>query len=293
MDRTNKLFEEWTTLQPLKPEDQKRLDDKLNLEFNYNSNHIEGNTLTYGETILVNEFASIIEDEKGEDVASMKAHMLGLCYVRKLAGDQLIPLMEKQIKELNEILLVKNFEKFNSLTGVKYTIHVGQYKEYQNFTKTEAGEEFYYATPDDTPELMRNLVSWYNKEVKSEKLNPIELAALFHYRYIRIHPFEDGNGRIARLLVNYILLRFGYPMVIIRSENKDEYLQALHQCDVAVGLTPGEGAVASLEDIQPFVKYLNKEIESSLNLGIKAAKGESIIEDKDWRKTLKVSNSVS
>jgi Fic family protein len=84
------------------------------------------------------------------------------------------------------------------------------------------------------------------------------LAALFHYRYIRIHPFEDGNGRIARLMVNFILSRHNYPMIVVRSRKKQEYLEALHQADMYVGPVPSEGAHAELKDIKPFMKYFTE-----------------------------------
>ena len=102
---------------------------------------------------------------------------------------------------------------------------------------------------------MGDLVDWYNAAEQEGKLSPIELAALFHYRYIRIHPFEDSNGRIARLMVNYILTRHNYPMIVIRSRKKSEYLDALHQTDIEVGPLPNDGAHANIKYIHPFLKY--------------------------------------
>ena len=102
---------------------------------------------------------------------------------------------------------------------------------------------------------MTDLVDWYNEAEKKGKHSPIELAALFHYRYIRIHPFEDGNGRIARLLVNYILAKHDIPMIVIRSRKKTEYLEALHSTDLAVGSAPSDGAKASIRSISPFLRY--------------------------------------
>ena len=79
-----------------------------------------------------------------------------------------------------------------------------------------------------------------------------------NYRYIRIHPFEDGNGRIARMMVNYILCRHGYPMIVVRSRKKGEYLEALHKTDLTVGSTPSLGAHASKRYIQQFLTYFTK-----------------------------------
>jgi Fic family protein len=102
---------------------------------------------------------------------------------------------------------------------------------------------------------MTDLINWYNSEEEAGRLTPIELAALFHYRYIRIHPFEDGNGRIARLMVNYILARHGLPMIVVRSRKKQDYLEALHQADLNVGKVPSDGAHARINDIAPFLQY--------------------------------------
>jgi Fic family protein len=137
-----------------------------------------------------------------------------------------------------------------------YVIHAGQYKTRPNSVITRYGDRFEYASPEETPALMAGLVDWYNRAEQEGKLSPIDLAILFHYRYIRIHPFEDGNGRIARLMVNYILSRHGYPMIVVRSRLKQDYLEALHRADLIVGSTPADGAHASLKDIRPFHKYM-------------------------------------
>lgn len=74
-------------------------------------------------------------------------------------------------------------------------------------------------------EKMRDLVEWYKDN--KEKLHPIELSAEFHFRYVYIHPFIDGNGRSARLLMNLILMKNGYPISVIKNEDRDEYMKAL------------------------------------------------------------------
>lgn len=115
---------------------------------------------------------------------------------------------------------------------------------------------FYYATPEETPALMSDLVQWYNEAAASNEFSPIELAAIFHYRYIRIHPFEDGNGRIARLLVNYIMKQHNWPMMVVKTKNKVSYLNALAQADANVGPVPSDGAHADYTLILPFVEHM-------------------------------------
>lgn len=261
------------------------------LEFNYNSNHIEGNTLTYGQTELLLMFGKVDGDAKMHDLEEMKAHNVGLKMMQEEAQATDRPLTEYFIRELHRTLLREDYTVQKELLDgsiTTYTVHAGQYKTRPNSVKTVTGEIFEYASPEETPALMSDLVGWYNSTVESGELSALELASLFHYRYIRIHPFEDGNGRIARLLVNFILLRAGYPMIIVRSDDKDKYLSALNRSDIAVGLTPSDGAHAEQAQIQPFVEYMKGCLERALDIRIRAAKGESIEEENDWRKKLLV-----
>jgi Fic family protein len=155
-------------------------------------------------------------------------------------------------------------------------VKTGEYKSRPNSVITATGETFHYASVEETPAFMTALVRWYNEEAGKKERSPIELAALLHYRYIRIHPFEDGNGRIARLLVNFVLHRYRYPMIVIHADDKPNYLRILHQCDVEAGLTPSDGSNASFEDVTPFVDYLKNLLIHALETAIKAAQGEKI-----------------
>lgn len=291
MDKIATLYKEWQSLQPLKESDQARLDRKFMLEFNYNSNHIEGNTLTYGQTEMLLIFGKVVESANMKDLEEMKASNVGLKMIKEMALDKEQPLTEYFIRTLHQTLLREDYTVYRQLpddTNTSYVVHAGQYKTRPNSVITATGERFEYASPEETPALMTDLIQWYNEAEAKGDLSPIELASLFHYRYIRIHPFEDGNGRVSRLLVNYILYRHGYPMIVVKSADKDNYLTALNRCDVAVGPVPSDGAHADLSQITPFVEYLSKCLESALNISIKAAKGESIEDADDWRKNLKL-----
>ena len=119
---------------------------------------------------------------------------------------------------------------------------------------------------------MEELLVWFRKEKEKAKVNPILLASLFHYRFIRIHPFDDGNGRIARILMNFILMQFGYPPVIIKTEDKENYYAVLRLADA--------------DELKPFIEYIAQNLVHSLQIMIKGAKGEDIEELDDLDKEL-------
>ena len=93
-------------------------------------------------------------------------------------------------------------------------------------------------------------------------------------------------------MVNYILYRHGYPMIVVKSADKKNYLTALNRCDVATGPIPSDGAHAELSQISPFVEYMSKCLIRALEISIRCAKGERIEEADDWKKNLKKSKLV-
>ena len=262
-----KALEAWRALQPLKEKDRDRLSRRFTVDFNYNSNQIEGNTLTYGQTEILLLFGKVIGEADVRDVQEMTASNVGLKMMTEEAKVKEMPLTQNFIRTLHKTLLREDYTVYRERPGgvqTSYTVHAGTYKTRPNSVITRYGDRFDYASPEETPSLMTDLVDWYNEAEKEGKLSPAELAALFHYRYIRIHPFEDGNGRIARLIVNFILCRHDYPMIVVRSRKKSEYLEALHQADLAVGPVPADGAHAELSDIKPFMKYFNELVATEV-----------------------------
>lgn len=277
-EKLNSLFEHWMSLQPLTEKEQSSFSRRFTIEYNYNSNHIEGNTLTYGQTELLLMFGAVSGEGHLQDFTEMKASQVGLEMMSQEVKESHMPLTQHFIRTLHKTLLREDYTVYRNLPGgqqTSYVIHAGQYKTRPNSVITRYGDRFEYASPEETPALMTDLVNWYNDAEQSGKYSVVELAALFHYRYIRIHPFEDGNGRIARLMVNYILARHGWPMIVVRSRKKQEYLEALHKTDLVVGPVPSEGAHASLTKIRNFVKYFTKLVEDELAYDI------AFIENKD------------
>ena len=223
--------------------------------------------MTYGQTEILLLFGKVVGEADLRHVQEMTASNVGLRMMTEAASLKDMPLTQNFIRTLHKTLLREDYIVYRGLPDggqTSYVIHAGQYKTRPNSVITRYGDRFEYASPEETPSLMSDLVDWYNEAEQDAKLSPVELAALFHYRYIRIHPFEDGNGRIARLMVNYILSRHGYPMVVVRSRKKNEYLEALHQTDLGVGPVPYDGAHAGIREIRPFLKFFNELVATEV-----------------------------
>ncbi len=273
--QADSLKTELTGLSPLKKSNEQRLWQKLRLEWNWNSNHLEGNTLTYGETMLFLIRGETIGDHKFREYREMKAHDLALDMVRQWAEDSERPLSESDIRELNRIILVEPFYKESKTPEGQPTrklIKIGQYKQSPNSVELQNGEMFWYAEPEEVPAKMQELMGWYRNDTAG--MHPLEVAALLHYQFVRIHPFDDGNGRIARLIANYHLIRSSFPPVVIKSADKTNYFNALNKADAG--------------DTGAFIAYFAEQSLWSLDLAIRAAKGEEVEELDDWKKRLEL-----
>lgn len=277
LDKINDLMNTLRSLPPISEENKRKLDKKFRLEFNYNSNHLEGNTLTYGETELLLIFDKTDGTHEMREYEEMKAHDVAYKLINEWATNKEYPLTETDIKQLNEIILVRPFWKeaiTESGQATRRLIKVGDYKEFPNSVRLQNGEIFEYASPIDTPIKMGELMQWYRTALTKKELHPLELAALLHYKFVCIHPFDDGNGRISRLLMNYVLLKNGLPQIIIKTKDKKNYLNALNQADIG--------------NTDAFVKYIGEQLVWSIELLTKATNGESVDEPEDIDKRLAV-----
>jgi Fic family protein len=268
------LKAELNKLSKLTVEQNEKLWRKYRLEWNYNSNHIEGNTLTYGQTEILLILNQAVGEKTMREYEEMKAHDLAIKFVQEEASNKEKNLTESFIRGLNKIILVEPFYKeAQTIDGqnTRRLIEIGQYKKFPNSVRLQNGEMFHYAKPEEVAAKMEELVNWYNNE---KELSPEDLAAYLHYRFVRIHPFDDGNGRVARLLMNYVLLKHNLPPVIIKSADKANYLLALNKADTG--------------DIKAFADYITEQLKWSLQLHIKAANNESLEEPDDLDKEIEL-----
>ncbi len=180
--------------------------DRL-IEFIYNTEAIEGGTLTYEETKNVLEGKTI--KGKKRDVKETKNMKKCIDFLFDFKGD----INEKMILKLHHI----------EMDGIMPD--AGEYRD----VNVRVGN---WLCPkwDEVPKLMQEFITWYN-EVK-EHLHPFELASLVHLKFVKIHPFRDGNGRVTRLLMNFVLLNAKYPLLNIFNDKKVMYYLVLQKYDM-------------------------------------------------------------
>lgn len=247
---------------------------KFRLDWNYHSNAIEGNSLTYGETIAFLMEGLTAKGKPFKDHLDIKGHNEGIDYLIHLIKNR-EQLSEKIIRELHEMILVEPYSnpaKTHDGRRVEKRVTLGAYKSRPNSVETPTGEMHYYATPEETPAKMTDLMDWLREQQEKNDLHPLVLAAIFHYRFVAIHPFDDGNGRMSRLLMNLLLMQYGYPPVVIKQQDRQAYYYALRQADAG--------------ELDTFIEYIGENLLHSLDIQFKGARGESLEDDDDLDKEI-------
>lgn len=226
---------------PLPKETLKSLEENFKLEWTYNSNAIEGNTLTLKETKVVLEGITIGGKTMREHLEAIN-HNEAIEFLEELINDNR-ELTEIDIKNIHAIVL-KGIDDKNA----------GRYRT-ENVIISGAS----HIPPESirVPELMEKLI--YRYDEWKEKYHPIVVAALLHAEFVKIHPFIDGNGRTARLLMNFEVMKNGYPPIIIKTEQRHKYYDTLD-----------EGAMTG--NYTEFVKIVAEQAVEMIDLYLKVIK---------------------
>lgn len=218
--RLAKLLEEkldqLSELRPISPILLQKLKERFQVEMTYNSNGIEGNTLSLNETYWVFQEGITVKGKSLKEHLEVKDH--------KRALEKLYDMIENPSDlDFNE-KLIKDLHKA--------VIDMSEEADDFDYRKTDvfiAGSDHVPSKPSDLEKQMKELLKWARNNRNEYHL--IEFVALFHHRFAQIHPFLDGNGRTARLLMNLFLMREGFPLVIILKNDRQKYYRALRLAD--------------------------------------------------------------
>ena len=219
------------------------LENWFRIELTYTSNAIEGNTLTRQETALVVEKGLTVGGKSLQEHLEATNHAKALDWVRELAERRKGKISEKELLEIHRLIL-KGIDDDNA--GC-----------YRSVPVRISGSEVILPNPRKVPDLMEEFGKWL---IKPDANHPVEFAAEAHYRLVTIHPYADGNGRTGRLLMNLVLLMYGFPPAIIRKRDRLNYLKALETAQLG-------GSKAK------FYELITKAVERSLDVYLKAIKG--------------------
>jgi Fic family protein len=196
-------------LRPLSGKALAALEHYYDVELTYTSNAIEGNTLTRVETSIVIEKGITVSGKPLKDHLEAVDHYHAIRYVREMARET-SPLTEGDVRNLHKLVVQRSAPEI-----------AGRYADVVRYTPTETGGHT-FPSPAEVPPLMSDFAAWLRTAPKTP-----EAAFTAHRRLVDIHPFNDVNGRTARLLMNLLLIRGGYPPVAVRPEDRLEYIHSL------------------------------------------------------------------
>lgn len=242
-EEIDKLKKELDDLRPLSPQILQLISQKFREEWTYNTNALEGNTMSLHETAFFLREGLTIKGKTLKEHLEVINHSEAIEFLEGELKNK--RLTERFIKDIHAIL----FQGVKPEKGEDPVIP-GVYKQKDNKTITLSGDLLIYTPAIQVPSEMENLLNWY----ESCNEHPIKVAAEFHHKIASIHPFSDGNGRVSRICMNFILMKHGYPPAIIRKEERIDYLKALTEAD------NGNGT--------PFLELITKEVKNSLKVMI-------------------------
>lgn len=225
---------------PLPKELVRNLEDWFRVELTYTSNAIEGNTLTRAETALVVEKGLTVTGKTLRECLEAVNHAKAFDWIKNFVKQKNRLIKEKDVLQIHEFIL-QGIDDINS-------------GRYRNVAVRISGSMVVLPNPRKVPDLMTNLIKWLNT---AKDLHPVNLAAEAHYRLVTIHPFVDGNGRTARLLMNLILMSYGYPPAIIRKQDRLDYIKSLE-----------EAQLGGSKDA--YMKIIMQAVERSLDIYLEA-----------------------
>lgn len=276
LEQAVELKAQLDALRPLDLEQEKRIWQKFRFDWNYHSNNIEGNSLTFGETksLLLHNITA--QGKSLKDHIEITGHNEAIdALVDLTRGDA--PLTESFLRQLHELILRERYQ-VDAITPegapTRRWIEVGQYKTGQNHVQTVTGEIFRFAEPMNVPGKMHTLLQTINELQAPSSAEVVFVAAKAHYDFVLIHPFDDGNGRMARLLMNLILIKYGFPPAIIKTQDKQQYFSALRQADGG--------------QLDVFVEYIAGCVCASLQIMLAGARGESVEEPDEQDRKIKM-----
>ena len=219
---------------------------KLKVDWTYHSNSIEGSTLTLGETFFFISEGLTVEGKPFKDFLDAKNHIEAIDYLYELISNKR-DISEYVVKEINALLLsgvTYTVAQNSQGQKVKKRLTPGEYKKESNHVLQADGTIHWYVDPLNVKDQMEELITWINNKIN--KLHPLYVASVAHYNLVRIHAFDDGNGRGARIFMNLILLKNGFFPVVVRNEKKRTYLEALSEADKG--------------DLIPFISFISTEL---------------------------------
>lgn len=265
LNKMVEIFKEFLNKEhPLNDGILRKLQNNLRTEFIYNSNAIEGNTLTLRETDIILQFGITVKGKSLKEHNEVKGQEYALDFLNEVLKKE-EPLSIRLIREFHALIL--NDDKDNR----------GRFKQENN---TILGAKFQTTPFYQVEEKLQELIDNFNESDK----NLIEKVAKFHNDFEMVHPFNDGNGRTGRLLMNLELMKNGYPITIIKNEDRDDYYQALEIASIDKNYIPlTEFIKRSVENtFWIYYKHFNEETKEKFENYLK--KNEIEIEKfyKEW-----------